>query len=201
MLRRLVIRRHPVIFFHHLRRDPDTIVGQIQLIPQIQKGRLMHQLLGNAPHIDARPAQTPRRTGGTGFDVIQHGDFGPQRRGFFGGGEASGSAAEDEEVVVVGMVGRVVVRSHFGDGFGEEGGRGRGWPRELSASRATPFQGVVAAADEFCDRGGVEIGAGGEPAEGRRGVLFGLRARGSGGNVFQQFGGVVSKSDAGAAAS
>lgn len=125
----------------------------------------MHQFLRDTADIDARSSEPPRRSGGGGLDVVEHGDASSVCRGFFGGGEASGSAAEDEEVVFVGVGWRMSVGCHLGwFGRGCIGCWRLGEP-------AAPIQGVVASTDEFRDDVGVALRSRGQPTKGRRGMV------------------------------
>mmetsp|Transcript_16990 Transcript_16990/g.41939 ORF Transcript_16990/g.41939 Transcript_16990/m.41939 type:complete len:422 (-) Transcript_16990:210-1475(-) len=84
-----------------------------------QDARLVHQLLRDAPHVDAGAAQSPGGARRGGFDEVEANYLGPELGRFLGSREAAGATAEHDEVVLV----RVV--AHGGRGHGGGGRRCR----------------------------------------------------------------------------
>merc|ERR1719221_1223223 len=78
---------------------PAEALGVLDALPE-ERG-LVHQLLGDAPDIDAGPAQAPGGPSGARLDEVTHGDLLAEPGGLLAGGQAPGAPAYHDDVVVV----------------------------------------------------------------------------------------------------
>lgn len=65
-----------------------------------QQGRLVHQLLRDAAHVDAGTSQAPLGTARRWLHKVQHRNLGAELYGFLGAGQTAGSTTDHDQVIV-----------------------------------------------------------------------------------------------------
>mmetsp|Transcript_21777 Transcript_21777/g.44079 ORF Transcript_21777/g.44079 Transcript_21777/m.44079 type:complete len:389 (+) Transcript_21777:1198-2364(+) len=81
---------------HRNSKDP-----RIHFHRLIDEGRSVHELLGDAPHVDARPPQSPGRARGGWLHEVHDRHLGPQGRRLLRRSQAARSSPNDYEVILV----------------------------------------------------------------------------------------------------